>query len=118
MEVVASGPAEAEIDERRVERILRNLVVNAIEHGEGQPITVEVAAARGAVSVVVSDRGVGLRPGEASLVFNRFWRADPARADHQIRRAGHCLEDARRTTVIVGRWGEARFPAVADCPTG
>ncbi|HQH06491.1 MAG TPA: MtrAB system histidine kinase MtrB [Phycicoccus sp.] len=108
MEVVASGPAEAEIDERRVERILRNLVVNAIEHGEGQPITVEVAAARGAVSVVVSDRGVGLRPGEASLVFNRFWRADPARA----RTTGGtglglaiALEDARLHNGWLQAWG-------------
>ena len=36
-------PAEAEVDERRVERILRNLLVNAIEHGDGRPVDIHVA---------------------------------------------------------------------------
>jgi two-component system sensor histidine kinase MtrB len=73
-------PCIAEVDSRRVERILRNLIVNAIEHGEGRPVIVRVAADEHAVAVAVRDRGVGLKPGEAALVFNRFWRADPARA--------------------------------------
>ncbi len=73
-------PAVAEVDERRVERILRNLVVNAIEHGEGRPIDIEVATGHEAVAVVVADHGVGLRRGDAANVFTRFWRADPARA--------------------------------------
>ena len=67
-------------DSRRVDRILRNLLDNAIEHSEGKPIDVSVASDEQSVAVTVRDRGVGLRPGEASLVFNRFWRADPARA--------------------------------------
>ncbi len=71
---------EAEIDTRRVERILRNLLVNAIEHGEGRPIELRVAGNHTAVAVSVRDLGLGLRPGEAAMVFNRFWRADPARA--------------------------------------
>jgi len=70
----------ADVDERRVERILRNLVVNAIEHGEGGPVDVYLGVGGGAVGVVVEDHGVGLRPGEAANVFTRFWRADPARA--------------------------------------
>ena len=41
-------PCVATIDPRRVERILRNLVVNAIEHGEGRPVTVRLGrSARG-----------------------------------------------------------------------
>ena len=40
----------------------------------------EVGGSDEAVAVTVRDHGVGLRPGESSLVFNRFWRADPARA--------------------------------------
>ena len=70
----------AEVDSRRVARILSNLVINAIEHGEGRPVVVTVAADRHAVGIAVRDHGVGLRPGESALVFNRFWRADPARA--------------------------------------
>ncbi len=73
-------PCIAEVDPRRIERVLRNLVVNAIEHCDGRDVVVRVAANDEAVAVAVRDYGVGLKPGEASLVFNRFWRADPARA--------------------------------------
>jgi two-component system sensor histidine kinase MtrB len=73
-------PCVAEVDPRRIERVLRNLVVNAIEHCDGRDVVVRVAANDEAVAMAVRDYGVGLKPGEASLVFNRFWRADPARA--------------------------------------
>lgn len=73
-------PVVAEADARRVERVLRNLVVNAVEHGEGRDVVVRLGAAGGAVAIAVRDYGVGLKPGEATRVFNRFWRADPARA--------------------------------------
>jgi len=70
----------ADIDPRRVERILRNLLVNAIEHAEGSSVEVTVAANTRAVAVTVRDRGVGMTQDEAEHVFDRFWRADPARA--------------------------------------
>ncbi|MCA5894639.1 HAMP domain-containing histidine kinase [Isoptericola sp. NEAU-Y5] len=73
-------PATADVDPRRVERIVRNLVVNAVEHAEGRPVEVEVAADARAVAVVVRDHGVGLTPDQLQRVFDRFWRADPARA--------------------------------------
>ena len=102
-------PAEAEVDERRVERILRNLLVNAIEHGEGRPVDIFVEVGDDAVAVVVEDHGVGLRPGEAANVFTRFWRADPARA----RTTGGTglglsisLEDARLHNGWLQAWGE------------
>jgi two-component system sensor histidine kinase MtrB len=73
-------PCIAEIDARRVERIVRNLLANAIEHGEGRPIDVRVAASTDAVAVGILDHGSGIDPSELAMVFNRFWRADPARA--------------------------------------
>jgi two-component system sensor histidine kinase MtrB len=73
-------PCLADADRRRVERILRNLLVNAVEHGEGNDVIVTVAADRDAIAVAVRDHGVGLKPGQDQLVFDRFWRADPARA--------------------------------------
>jgi two-component system sensor histidine kinase MtrB len=105
-------PAEAcmaEVDRRRVARILRNLLVNAVEHGEGRDVVVTVAADRDAVAVVVRDHGVGLAPGEEQLVFERFWRADPARA----RTTGGtglglsiALEDAHLHGGWLQAWGE------------
>jgi len=70
----------AEVDRRRVERILRNVLVNAVEHGEGKDVVVTTAMDSAAVAVSVRDYGVGLGPGEEERVFERFWRADPARA--------------------------------------
>ncbi|MFC7544771.1 MtrAB system histidine kinase MtrB [Plantactinospora sp. GCM10030261] len=103
---VPDGPVIAEIDPRRVERVLRNLVGNAVEHGEGRPVDVVLGADAAAVAVTVRDRGIGLKPGEEKLVFNRFWRADPSRA----RQTGGTglglsisLEDAR----LHGGWLEA-----------
>lgn len=102
-------PVTVEADARRVERILRNLVVNAVEHGEGHDVHVRMASVAGAVAVAVRDHGVGLKPGEATRVFNRFWRADPARA----RTTGGtglglsiALEDARLHGGWLQAWGE------------
>ncbi len=75
-----ADPIAAYVDPRRVERIIRNLVVNAVDHGEHRPVEIQVAADDTAVAVLVRDEGVGLRPGEAQLVFNRFWRGDPSRS--------------------------------------
>lgn len=72
----------AEADTRRMERILRNLLANAIDHSEGNPVDVEVVANDEAVGIAVSDQGVGLKAGQEDLVFNRFWRADASRKRH------------------------------------
>jgi two-component system sensor histidine kinase MtrB len=73
-------PCLAEADVRRVERIVRNLVTNAIDHAESRDIHVYVDCDEQASAIAVRDHGVGLGPGESAMVFNRFWRADPARA--------------------------------------
>ena len=73
-------PCVAEADVRRVERIVRNLVTNAIDHAETRDVEIFVDADRQSAAIAVRDHGVGLGPGESAMVFNRFWRADPARA--------------------------------------
>jgi two-component system, OmpR family, sensor histidine kinase MtrB len=99
----------AEFDPRRVARILRNLLGNALDHGEGRPVLVYLGADDHAVAVLVRDYGVGLRLGEGELVFNRFWRADPSRN----RRTGGTglglsisLEDAKLHGGWLDVWGE------------
>ncbi|WP_407690578.1 MtrAB system histidine kinase MtrB [Saccharopolyspora rhizosphaerae] len=102
-------------DARRVERIMRNLVANAIDHAEGGPVELRFGGDEQAVAVTVRDYGVGLRSGEAELVFTRFWRADPSRN----RRSGGTglglsisLEDARLHGGNLDAWGE---PGEGSC---
>ena len=109
--IVGPGSTVADVDPRRVERIVRNLVGNAIEHSESEPVQVRIAGDEGAVAVAVRDHGVGLRQADLSMVFNRFWRADPARA----RTTGGtglglaiALEDAHLHGGWLQVWGEPR----------
>ncbi|RBY80020.1 two-component sensor histidine kinase [Blastococcus sp. TF02-09] len=111
-ELVVDRPDEdviAEVDARRVERILRNLVGNAIEHGAGQPVEITLAANPTAAAVTVRDHGVGLTSADAQHVFDRFWRADPSR----VRSVGGSglglsisLEDARLHKGWLQVWGQ------------
>jgi two-component system sensor histidine kinase MtrB len=101
-----SRPCGVQCDPRRIDRILRNLLDNAIEHADDNGVVIELAADSEVATITVRDFGVGLRPEESALVFNRFWRADPARA----RTTGGtglglsiALEDAR----LHGGWLEA-----------
>lgn len=102
------GPATAQMDSRRIRRILRNLLTNAIEHGESRPIDVMVGADAHAVAVAVRDRGVGFRASESGLVFERFWRADPSR-NRVVGGTGLglaiALEDARLHRGWLTAWG-------------
>lgn len=98
-----------DMDPRRIERILRNLLVNALEHGDGNPVDIILECTEDTVSVAVRDRGIGMTELEASRVFDRFWRADPARA----RTTGGsglglsiAAEDARLHGGWLQAWGE------------
>lgn len=104
--VAPNNACVAEIDARRIERVLRNLVVNALEHGDGAPVVVTTAADDASVAVSVRDRGVGLKPGESALVFNRFWRADPSRA-RTLGGTGLGLAIASEDTRLHGGWLQA-----------
>ncbi|MCW2618345.1 MAG: mtrB, partial [Modestobacter sp.] len=105
---VPAVPVIAEVDGRRVERVLRNLVGNAIEHGAGQPVEITLAASGSAAAITVRDHGIGLTSADAQHVFDRFWRADPAR----VRTVGGSglglsisLEDARLHGGWLQVWG-------------
>lgn len=73
------GYASVDVDARRVARVVRNLLANALEHGEGRPIDVTVDSSQTAVAVGVRDHGIGMAPHDVEHVFDRFWRADPSR---------------------------------------
>jgi two-component system sensor histidine kinase MtrB len=99
-------PVIAEVDPRRVERVLRNLIGNAVEHGVGKPVLVTLASDDAAIAITVRDYGVGLKPGEDRLVFNRFWRADPSRA-RQTGGTGLGLSISVEDARLHGGWLEA-----------
>ncbi len=112
IELIVDMPSDdviAEVDPRRVERILRNLIANAIDHAEHKPVRIRMGVDEDTVAVTVRDYGVGLRPGEEKLVFSRFWRSDPSR----VRQSGGTglglaisIEDARLHQGRLEAWGE------------
>ena len=95
-------------DIRRVERILRNLFANAIDHAEEVQIDVRIEVSERDVAIGVRDYGVGLDEASLTRVFDRFWRADPSRART---RGGTglglsiALEDARLHNGELEVWG-------------
>lgn len=95
-------------DIRRVERILRNIMANAIDHSEEVQIDIQIQASEHDVAVGVRDYGIGLEESALTRVFDRFWRADPSRART---RGGTglglsiALEDARLHNGELEAWG-------------
>jgi len=72
-------------DGERLRQVLANLVDNALSHTPaGSPVEVRVGAApldgRPGAAVEVVDHGPGLTPEQTERVFERFYRADPARS--------------------------------------
>ncbi|MDY0113307.1 MAG: MtrAB system histidine kinase MtrB [Corynebacterium sp.] len=108
-------PVPASVDSRRVERVLRNLMANAIDHSEGNPVVVALRADDRVVACTVTDRGVGLKPEQEELVFNRFWRADTSR-ERRTGGTGLGLAIAREDVLLHGGRLEAHgVPGQGSC---
>lgn len=118
-----------DMDRVRIERVLRNLLYNAIEHGESRPIDVYVDANATNLGIAVRDHGIGLSEDEAVQVFNRFWRADTSRK-RTLGGTGLGLsiaaEDVRLHGGTLEAWGEKgrgacftmNLPLVHGAPLG
>ncbi len=77
----ADGDATAHIAPEKIERVLFNLVTNALRHTPSDgSVAVNVARWNGDVVVSVEDTGSGLEPEALGRMFERFWRADRARS--------------------------------------
>jgi two-component system sensor histidine kinase MtrB len=113
--VAPGGYFEADVDARRIRRILQNLLGNAIDHGEGLPIDVYVDSDADTVAIAVRDHGIGMTAVDMARVFDRFWRADPSRQ----RTTGGTglglaisLEDATVHGGLLDVWSE---PSLGSC---
>jgi signal transduction histidine kinase len=77
----AAGPTTARVAPEKIERVLFNLVTNALRHTPTDgSVAVSVAKHEGDVLVSVEDTGSGLDPEALGRMFERFWRADRARS--------------------------------------
>ncbi len=95
-----------QLDPRRIRRIVSNLLSNAIEHGEGKPITVYVRCDADAIAIAVRDRGIGFSAAQAHQVFTRFWRADPSR-NRTVGGSGLGLSISLEDAQLHGGWLDA-----------
>ena len=123
------GHLDSEVDPRRIRRILRNLVGNAIEHGEHKPIVVSVDSNSSVVAIGVRDYGIGMSAEAAAHVFDRFWRADPSR-QRTIGGTGLglaiALEDAKAHGGDIRLWSQEgagtnfllMLPRIPEAPMG
>ena len=98
-----------DVDPRRIRRIIRNFITNALDHREGKSIDIQIIESDNEVSIGVRDYGIGFAYTDKKLLFERFWRADSSRA----RTTGGtglglsiALEDARLHNGELEAWGE------------
>jgi signal transduction histidine kinase len=74
-------PVPLPVDRHRIREMLLNLVTNAIKYTpQGGTVDLSLAEQDGAVTITVRDTGIGIAPGDLPHIFERFWRADPARS--------------------------------------
>jgi two-component system sensor histidine kinase MtrB len=105
------GSVTADVDSRRIERIFRNLITNAIDHADGKPVEITLAETEDCVAIGVRDYGIGFQEKDSDRLFDRFWRADPSRARS---RGGTglglsiALEDAKLHQGTLEAWGRLR----------
>ena len=104
-----NSPVMVDVDPRRIKRIIRNLISNALDHRENERIDVRIVETENEVSVGVRDYGTGFNYTDRKMLFERFWRADSSRA----RSTGGTglglsisLEDAKLHQGEIDAWGE------------
>ena len=124
--VLDADPVVVDTDPRRVERILSNLVENALTHG-GREVGMRVGRNGSDALVEVRDRGSGMTSDQLAQAFERFYKADPARAGGGSGLGlAIALENARLLRGGIDAWSEPgdgsrftlRLPVARPLPGG
>jgi signal transduction histidine kinase len=89
-------------DKKRLERVVGNLVDNALVHGGKTEVTVRIARRDGQLHLSVEDEGPGVPPEDAGRIFERFFKADRARQRDDSRGSGLGLAIARENAHLHG----------------
>ncbi len=100
--IIGPGRLVVKTDKMRLERVVGNLLENAIFHGGADGVRIEIGQANGQASIAVSDQGPGIDPEKIPMIFERFWRGDSARQRDGKIGAGLGLSIARENALIIG----------------
>jgi signal transduction histidine kinase len=74
-------PVRLAVDRHRIREMLLNIVTNAIKYTpRGGTVALSLEENDDAVIFTVRDTGIGIAAGDLPHIFERFWRADPARS--------------------------------------
>jgi two-component system OmpR family sensor kinase len=100
---LADDLPQCEIDFGRMQQVLQNLLANALRYTPaGGSITLTTAEQAGLVRLSVADTGPGIPPEHLPHIFDRFYRADPARSHEGNNGAGLGLAIARAIVQLHG----------------
>ncbi len=94
--VAPGGYSPVEMDPRRVRRVVRNLLGNAIEHGEGRPIVITVDSDQQAVALGVRDFGLGMTTRRRRARVRPLLARRPVAHPHDRRHGPGSVDRARR----------------------
>ncbi len=89
-------------DKARLERVVGNLVENAVMHGGGDDVRIILGQDNGVPTITVADNGPGIGAEEISHIFDRFWRGDRARQRDGKVGAGLGMSIARENAKLIG----------------
>ncbi len=102
--VLVTGPDELVVrtDKMRLERVVGNLLENAVFHGGEGFVRIELEQTNGTARIAVSDEGPGIDAGQLQMIFQRFWRGDSSRQRDGRIGAGLGLSIARENANVIG----------------
>jgi signal transduction histidine kinase len=73
--VEGDSPVVGRWDRSRIDRVVTNLLANAIKFGPGKPIDISIGVQGGVARLAVRDHGIGIDPAQLERIFGRFERA-------------------------------------------